>query len=293
MDHVPHRHARRPGYAIVPFAAAWIAAIVVGLLLPGAGDVSAQGKVLGRFSHGQHLELVKECTACHLLNEKTGWVEKRLVATGKAGNEHRPCSNNGCHANEWGQRRPPAFCWTCHQGTLARVKFPPFRDRGDSQFYLKTFAHKDHIREGSKGCEQCHSPETGRGKGSDPLKSDMVDVDHRVCGERICHGEKLTPNMKDCLSCHVLRAEGEAVAPKQSVTWNNFRTRLAYDHTDHAKKAGSNECAQCHTNVLVGAGSVVPLPEMITCEGCHNGTQAFPALGHACRRCHVVPEARP
>lgn len=281
------------------FAACALACWVAWACL-GVGEAQAEGRK-GAFSHAQHGDKVKECTGCHRLSEATGWVERQLVGTGRGGNEHRPCSNGGCHANQWGSRAASAFCWTCHTGTLRSVRYPPYAARGESEFYLKPFSHKAHIREGNKGCEQCHVQakkrplKAPRGAKRDEMvwddRLDMVTVGHQVCGERICHGGEIKPHMSACSGCHVARGEA-AVEPLQTASRTEYSVRFAFDHAGHAARSGEGACASCHTNAAVGAGEAVPLPPMVTCEGCHNGTRAFNALGHACRRCHLVPEGR-
>lgn len=290
------RATRRGGWLR---AAAWGLAGALALLVGlGGGEAWAENNK-PRFSHAQHAERTPDCTGCHRISEASGWQERQLVGTGRGGNEHRPCSNGGCHANQWGSRTASAFCWTCHTGTLRTVRYPPYAVRGESEFYLKPFSHKAHIREGNKGCEQCHTLakkkplKAPRGAKKDELlwdgRVDMVTVGHQVCGERICHGGEIKPHMSSCAGCHVQRGDQE-VTPLATASTSSYRVKYAFDHAAHEKGSGDGACATCHINAAVGAGEVVPMPPMVSCEGCHNGSRAFSALGHACRRCHLVPE---
>ena len=299
MHNLQH-HGKPPGSGSWPGPsgprfAFWTALLVALLLVagvPGPDGLSAQGKP-GRFSHQQHGKNAENCTSCHRISAATKWLEKGKVATGRGGNEHRPCSNGGCHANQFTTRRAGAFCWSCHVGTLRSVRYPPYRRRGESEFVLQKFSHKAHIRDGNKGCEQCHTPEKKKKtrKKADPrTETDMIAVSHQVCGETICHGDKVSPMMSECASCHAVKAEGAKVAPLATSVWSNKRVAVAFGHTEHMKASKEDACGTCHTNTQVGTGEVIPLPMMQTCESCHDGTRAFSALGFDCVKCHVVPD---
>src|SRR5262245_26665492 len=108
-----------------------------------------------RFHHEAHAAKVKEkgvpdvaCNGCHKLEAKTNW--EQALPVGKAGGVHSACSSAGCHQaiyNEFKKHRDSPFCFTCHVEKLGKkLVYPPYRERGVSDFQLSTFAHKEHIR---------------------------------------------------------------------------------------------------------------------------------------------------
>jgi hypothetical protein len=49
----------------------------------------------------------------------------------------------------------------------------------------------------------------------------------------------------------------------------------------------------CHANANVPKEKRAPLPSMADCTSCHDGDQAFDAVGSSCRRCHESDQASP
>jgi hypothetical protein len=245
-----------------------------------------------RFDHQGHTAKVKselDCNNCHKLSPKNGWAQNLPV--GKAGEVHSACSAAGCHQaqyQDFSKGRNSAFCFTCHTSKLGKaLVFPPYRSRSESDFHLAKFSHKDHMREGMKGCELCHSPLKKQKSGS---VKEMSTVGHDTCGNAICHGERVPPQLALCTGCHIDRPKELKVAERASSEMTGYRVDKLFSHTDHAKKSKKDQCGTCHVNVAVGAGTRPPLPPMIACESCHNGTDAFAALGTLCKKCHVAPE---
>ena len=95
--------------------------------------------------------------------------------------------------------------------------------------------------------------------------------------------------MNDCTSCH-LKREG---AQDRVVVMVGVRVVDLFSHTEHAHKTGKNECTGCHVNAKVDRSMHTPLPAMADCTSCHDGDQAFDALGSGCRRCHESAQIRP
>lgn len=230
-----------------------------------------------RFDHEAHAEQVPRCTRCHEMNARNGFTPRRPMG-------HRACDGAGCHQlDELPTRRTlPPLCAQCHVGPRTFI-FPPHLRRGESAFTLARFDHGDHHRAGNRGCVQCHAP---RAAGAS-AETDFGVVGHETCGQSICHGGRVEPQMPDCAGCHV-PGRGEALA---SATPDLYRTDVTFDHAGHAARAGEAPCAACHVETAAAAGAVVPLPPMAACGTCHDGTDAFSVTGTGCARCHVRPEA--
>lgn len=185
------------------------------------------------------------------------------------------------------------FCSSCHENFGRRrfdAIYPPYRTKGKSDFSLQTFSHNKHIEVDKLACVQCHRPSTERGA---IRISYMERIGHPTCGDEACHGNAVQPVMSDCVGCHL--PNGSVPATNlASKTESVFRVRGAYSHQRHAEVSKQNDCANCHINTGVEAGQTVPLPPMIACERCHDGTNAFFALGTKCKNCHkLAPEEQP
>ena len=250
------------------------------------------------FDHATHALKVKAegqkrvtCNGCHKLTAQDSWAVS--VRSWKRKRNHNPCDNSNCHAREFlyfkVKAKKSERCLSCHLeiGKKA-LRFPPHRRRGQSDFVLATFDHGSHYKEisddsGSK-CEGCHEPR----KRQKPSQADMKPTGHSSCGSSGCHGQKNEPKMRDCSGCHQDASDDEALAASNA--WHSYRVRLAFGHQAHAKVSKRDTCLGCHNNTAVPQGSVVPLPQMMTCESCHDGHAAFDALGQECRRCHIDPK---
>ncbi len=261
--------------------------LAAALAVVGAGPAAAQESP--RFSHAQHEKSVPACTSCHTMSASNRWTAPAPVASGKQG--HEPCSSCHEHQNMFRPPFPPkqvrlAFCGTCHAsgGTdFSRAKYPPYRSKGSdaaaSDFWLASFDHARHLQlqGGDKGCEGCHKTD---GRSIRPPR-------HDGCASSGCHGGPAKPAMSACAGCHVPRA-GQAVVALASRTWDDYRVKYSFSHAQHAAVSKQDACARCHGNTAVAAGQTVPLPPMIACESCHDGKQAFAALGTRCRSCHLL-----
>jgi c(7)-type cytochrome triheme protein len=238
-----------------------------------------------RFAHAVHKDVKKAptCNDCHKLSAATGWAQKTPVIKGRE--PHQPCSMSGCHQDRYihfSASKDLNFCLQCHIARPeGKLRYPPYRSRGESDFWLAGFDHADHMREGNRGCPLCHDLDKAPAKGA---SKEMRRVGHDTCGNTICHGERVEPKMAGC-GCHVAKDKTQ-VELSASSEWTQFRVKKLFSHRAHAKASKSNECGQCHTNVAVKKGERVLLPPMIACESCHNGKQAFDALGATCTKCH-------
>lgn len=236
----------------------------------------------GRYDHARHADHSANCNDCHRLEAATQWQQRVRVA--KGGGTHAACTK--CHEKEWASfdpRKGSALCGSCHDLSAARpnfakIHYPPYRRGEESQFRLSKFSHADHLRDGNRGCSQCHAMETAGMPGALDFKA----IGHETCGNQICHGERVAPLMSDCRACHELGPRPAASALEASL-----RVDVGFAHDKHQQLAKDAQCGDCHTNVAVGAGVRIPRPPMISCERCHDGTKAFSALGTQCAKCHA------
>ncbi len=241
-----------------------------------------------RFDHLSEKHATVACNDCHDRSKSNGWGHVRFPKK-----DHKPCENAGCHAGKLVKFDPrkPEFCRTCHVAgpgghgiNIHKAVYPPYRSGEHSQFTLASSGHKTHVEAGK--CEVCHTHDRAESGGPD-----MVFTGHRGCAG--CHESKAKPAMATCNGCHVKKAPEEALA---SSTWSDYRVSNLFTHASHAKKTGKNECASCHVNAKVEKGVHTPLPAMADCTSCHDGDQAFDAVGSQCRRCHEsaqISEAQP
>lgn len=284
------RAARRPAGAPIagPRVARWVGGgrgrIALGCWLLGvAGSSAPAAAAPKRFDHVQHERSAKlSCNRCHKLRRRDDWSTRRPV--GARGEVHSPCSDAGCHAQEFrrirGRRRN--FCLTCHQKRISgRLRFPPYRARGASDFVLGTLSHPSHA--GVSRCGRCHVDQAGGSRGLD-----FAPVGHARCGDAGCHA-KVAPKMTDCAGCH--RPKTGAVGVRASREKDLYRVTRRFDHEAHARAARRDDCGDCHLAAAIAPspGGAVALPNMPTCERCHDGRTAFAALGTKCGKCHAKP----
>jgi cytochrome c7-like protein len=271
-------------------AAAGIA-ILAAALFSVMSEPSARGAVPERptrYDHASHAAKAKKeiaCNACHKLSEKTGWAQKLPV--GRAGEVHTPCSDAGCHQSTYltmKKGRNTSLCFTCHVSKFGKkLIYPPYRERGPSNFFLAKFSHEVHINAQKKGCEACHAA----AEAPDPVGREMKRAGHEACSEASCHGARVKPPMGECTGCHTERKKDDGVMPARSLEPDWYRARPPFSHAAHKAKSKDDQCIKCHANAAVGAGAAPPLPPMPACEKCHDGESAFRALGTTCGRCHV------
>jgi hypothetical protein len=231
-----------------------------------------------RFSD-KHAEV--ECNSCHLRSKANEWEHVRFPKK-----NHKPCESSGCHPGQLVKFDPrkPKYCRTCHVAgpggrgiNIHKVVYPPYRKGEETQWGLASSNHAAHIETGK--CETCH---VANAKDRTP---DMIFTGHSGCAT--CHGEKEKPLMSDCKSCHLKKAADTALA---SGVATPYRVTKRFTHAGHAEKSKKDECSVCHANAKVPKGKIAPLPSMADCTTCHDGDQAFDAVGSTCRRCHESNE---
>lgn len=219
------------------------------------------------------------CAGCH-----GGTKDGRIELPGK--DQHKPCSNQGCHAKEF-RKRDSGICTNCHDHNQPWRPNPVKRSFSKVSEFWVGFGHKEHKGRQNEGfaCATCHPVQSGQPPR--PADPDFLAVAHKDCAQ--CHGEFAKPAMTDCGGCHKL--EGNSKPPKGSAG-PQWRVAAKFEHETHQAdpraKGKALACESCHGNVLtVKPGERIPRPTMQGCAtGCHNGEIAFKATGFACVKCH-------
>lgn len=216
-----------------------------------------------RFRHDAvHAELVakKPCTACHVLDPKTG----ETAITG-----HAACTE--CHADDFGLRKPKK-CGACHSATEPWRHLRADRPLPDATEFGASLDHGKH----TGACTSCHSLHT-------PATQLRTPRGHAACIGSGCHAATggPAPQLANCAACHRLGLAAERLAKRIADPWT---VRLAFDHAPHAKQGVV--CTGCHT-ALTGQLLELATPAKATCAPCHDGTRSFKLTGTTCRRCHT------
>lgn len=215
-----------------------------------------------RFQHsrGKHGEIVtgEACTACHVI--KGG----EIISAG-----HAACAVSGCHADDFGLRKP-TICGACHNATEPWRHLVPDRSPPERTEFGATLDHAQH----TGACASCHSLRTA----SQQLRPPRG---HRACSG--CHraNEGPAPHLGECAGCHALGENAAREAVRAKDPWS---VRLAFDHAPHAK---DTTCATCHIDLTGKNVLALPAPPKSTCASCHDGTRAFSLSGTGCRKCHA------
>lgn len=252
-----------------------------------------------RFDHAAHEKAVKaagktvQCAGvCHEVNKAGKFLKTRR-------NEHKRCDQ--CHkifrSCSPATRKDGQVCLVCHQNFKARCFDGPRPDFENLKpTYVATYSHKQHIQPGGSSgrqCEFCH----GKFGDGQPAKG-AFGGGHQMCSA--CHERGAEPLMADCDRCHV---QTTSTAGKHPVARprpaSPYATTGAFDHQKHARETRvgtrGRECLTCHANIDKAADNyTIPMPTMQGCyKDCHNGKDAFSAVGATCTRCHRRPGGRP
>lgn len=262
--------------------------------LTGLVCVLAAGPVAAStFDHAAHLEReasaaqTARCASCHALGREN-------VPDTRYG--HADC--NRCHSIDAlgsglrsGGSKGAAVCAVCHLdvrrnelGRPPRLKTRRPRSGPRSEFSRAGFDHAKHAPK--TACAGCHEMERRPAKVDPTPAPEMRLAGHRACGNAICHGGQVSPNIgTDCEKCHAL-PDDAAAADK----WDPYRVSYAFSHHTHPRE-GSLDCAECHDNVATPAGRPVPAPTKAACARCHNGQPVPGVTGTRCQYCHLHPGA--
>jgi c(7)-type cytochrome triheme protein len=249
---------------------------------PDAGT-DPRPRLQARFDHDTHRVRLggAPCARCHTLDVRG--------VPGPPAADHAPCSDAGCHRDEFSAFQP-TICGACHVGTepWRPLHFDrPFRP--DTQFGVR-FSHRAHLvdrahraaSEGDPGCTDCHGRASRRG-GMD------VPGDHSACTGAGCHALEgvVEPGLSDCEACHVAGLREQRERARGQAQWS---VRARFRHESHERAPGGDRqvaCAECHRGAeRATASHDMPTPAKQTCLTCHQGEHAFKVTGHGCVRCH-------
>jgi hypothetical protein len=127
------------------------------------------------------------------------------------------------------------------------------------------FSHKFHVSEASIACEDCH-----KAAKTSNLSSDNLRANHDNC--TTCHEEQINNN---CAYCHKNPDNIEAVQLQERF--------IVFSHAKHVEMRGV-ECVTCHRGLdQVDYAGPKNMPDMATCNTCHNNIQA----ANTCESCHT------
>jgi len=233
-----------------------------------------------RFSHKRHAITVRvSCDRCHKATREGSWALQ-----GKQ--EHARCFS--CHKYSAScstlAKRDGMVCLSCHTTFKKRctpaqyTPPPPYLHEFSSRY-----SHRKHMRSSEKtgqACEQCHGAFGQRASQQGKL------LGHSLCSA--CHARGVLPHIQNgCATCHV-EGPTRALVVKQRTAYSVAAT---FNHKRHAQNARVGTqgatCLTCHGNIKEAkADTLVPMPTMAGCLSCHNGKQAFNALGTTCTQCH-------
>jgi len=129
------------------------------------------------------------------------------------------------------------------------------------------FSHRFHVQEAGVACADCHTAAP-----TSKLSSDNLLAKHENC--QTCHDDQLQSN---CTYCHTSSDQStyKATQPPQ--------LSLIFAHEFHVQEQ-KIECQTCHEGVeKAEIGVSMQVPEMATCNTCHNAVKA----SNACETCHT------
>lgn len=224
-----------------------------------------------RYDHAKHGKLNVDhsnCVDCHSLDASFN------VKPALSGKDHKPCSNEGCHASEFYAKKP-AICTACHDGSEPWIKQRAIARRRKSSEFGRDISHVTHAQGGNETCKSCHG---------DPYRGTAPAGGHKACAP--CHAAASAPKMSFCAGCHGL-GQTNATASTQKTGWS---VGASFQHATHAadpKSGSETSCVQCHATIPKARKvSEVANPTMQSCDGCHDGKTAFKTTGFGCYRCH-------
>jgi c(7)-type cytochrome triheme protein len=240
-------------------------------------DTDLRPRLQARFDHDSHRARPGSapCTRCHTLDARG--------VPGPPAADHTPCSDAGCHRDEFSAFQP-TICGACHVGVEPwrplHFDRPP---RPDTQFGA-LFSHRAHLveRGARRACTDCH--------GRASQRRDMrLPRDHSACTGEGCHAREggAAPGLNDCQTCHVPGLSDQRERARRRARWT---VRGQFRHESHERAPGTDRqvgCAECHQGAEQAASiHDMPTPAKQTCIACHQGEQAFKVTGHGCVRCH-------
>jgi c(7)-type cytochrome triheme protein len=222
------------------------------------------------FSHTVHAGLTEAtCATCHSL-DATG-------APLPPSSDHAPCSNGGCHLEEFAATKT-TICTACHVGDEPWRALHFDRPPGSTTEFGARFPHRTHLAGATPliadPCSHCHQVASGDRELGLPR-------DHTTCSGAGCHDPAGASRVlrDNCDGCHVTDLMRTWTATRLSAEWT---VRAKFRHAPH-----TDACVTCHDSVIDSTSlSDIRPPRKQTCAECHDGSQAFKLTGHSCARCH-------
>jgi hypothetical protein len=288
---------------------------------PPAGGGQRKWKGVPLDCHGCHGDrknhkgtLGAQCQSCH---DVSGWKsirhkgpEHKFQLVGKHDLKCEQCHTGGahltatvtcgdCHKQTHGGTRSP--CQTCHtvenwKKTFYKHKYnpellpgkhlqatclgchPAYKFKGTTTA-CESCHLKDRPHEDLGGCKLCHTPLTW--KTTAPGQQQLVEKPPIPTPNPTLNPTPTpTPNLTPTPT--------PMPTPGERTTGNVYRVIAKFDHANHAKQVQAKgqkfTCGSCHSSL-----DFIKRPPMQMCESCHNGKEAFDALGTQCDRCHTAP----
>ncbi|MDQ3365699.1 MAG: hypothetical protein M3680_09765 [Myxococcota bacterium] len=254
---------------------------------PFAGEAAAAPPIIvakRKFDHDRHASAAARggkdaaCTDCH-----------RYDAQGamKKGKEHGRCAS--CHTQidtttscnvlkAPGPKGIARVCEVCHVAKRRECLPDDLPPPPKAASFAARFTHGRHLALGTsieKDCVQCHRAQAA----GDPPKV----ASHTLCSG--CHNPNgAKPVMADCRSCHVVNSGPTA---RQTQAADPYRL-AGFDHRAHHASSRQASCLGCHDRMAGAGEAALPRPSMLGCQNrCHDGKQAFSAVGTTCTQCHT------
>lgn len=223
-----------------------------------------------RFNHGQHAALTDaECSACHTL-DATGAPRPPAL-------DHAPCSDSGCHADEFAATET-TICTACHVGDEPWRPLHFDQPPRDTTEFGSRFPHGKHLAGSTpliaEPCSYCHLESS---------KDDELGLphDHTRCSGAGCHDRASESKIlrDNCGGCHVAGLISTWSASRAAARWS---VRSRFRHAPH-----TDACVTCHDSVIdTDSLAEIAPPTKQACAPCHDGGDAFKLTGHSCARCH-------
>jgi c(7)-type cytochrome triheme protein len=220
------------------------------------------------FSHEIHLKKYNNnCKVCHNaifnLKDRQHYTMADMEKTKSCGACH-----TGVKAFSVADSK---FCVNCHKDKPRDIEYK-IKNGGEV-----TFSHNKHLAKVNNDCHVCH-PKIITGRDGRVTMAQMQDG--KTCGA--CHnGKKAFTVVGNCNTCHKGLKTREITFKVKGVGDATF------SHDFHTSRYG---CKECHTRLFdykAGAKhySMKEMGNGKSCGACHNGKQAFAAIGD-CNKCH-------
>jgi hypothetical protein len=257
-----------------------LAALTIGGGAIWINSATADNQKFPRYSHSNHEKLKvnhNNCRQCHVLDDQYDVLAATL------GKGHKPCNNENCHASEFFSKEPK-MCFVCHDDVDPNIKQAPVVRRHKKSEFGGDLSHESHTKKvksagGKNGaCVTCHGDVF---KGDKPTQSG-----HASCSG--CHGKRGSePSMGTCSGCHKLGAK----KARSSTDGGDWSVSGMFTHTSHGNdpraRKTETSCLECHSTIGNAKNlNEIENPAMSTCDGCHNGKNAFKTTGFGCYNCH-------